>query len=75
MAGKTNSAGKREVLAFYTSLMRMECEHAKLYDAIKAAEFFSKYYGITEKGNQESGGVVIIDDVPCGGDADRRKTP
>ena len=76
MAEKTKVAGKREVLAFYTSLLRMESDDIKLSDAIKAAEFFSKYHGLCEKGNQEAGGkVVIIDDVPCGGDADKRKAP
>ncbi|MEE1224008.1 MAG: hypothetical protein UH081_01990 [Clostridia bacterium] len=57
-------ATQNEVLKFYTDLLRME-GGAKLSEAIKAAEFFVKYYGMLDKeGADESKRVVIVDDVP-----------
>ena len=57
-------ATQNEVLKFYTDLLRME-GGAKLSEAIKAAEFLVKYYGMLDKeGADESKRVVIVDDVP-----------
>lgn len=62
-------AKKREVLLFYTRLLRGEFEDAKVADLIKAAEFFSKYYGLIDQGSQKNDSrVVIIDDISQGGE-------
>ena len=62
-AAKAKTADKNEVLEFYTQLLRMERD-AKIAEAIKAAEFFVKYYGMIEKdGEDESKKVVIVDDI------------
>ena len=61
---KRKKATKSEIIGFYTDLLRMEGD-AKLSDAIKAAEFFVKYYGFFDKEKQdESKRVVIVDNVP-----------
>lgn len=32
-------------------------------DAMKAAEFFTKYYNLLDKGADSEGDVIIIDDI------------
>lgn len=56
-------ADEKEVLRFYTDVLRMEGD-AKIADAVKAAEFFVKYYGMLEKEKQDdTRRVVIVDDI------------
>lgn len=57
------TANEKEILQFYTRLLRMEGD-GKLSDAIKAAEFFVKYLGILDKEpGEENRRVVIVDDI------------
>lgn len=61
---KSKKAGKREIIEFYTRILRMELEEEKIADAMKAAEFFVKYYGMLEKEKQENKEkVIIVDDI------------
>lgn len=56
-------ANEKEVLQFYTRLLRME-DGEKSSEALKAAEFFVKYLGILDKvQNEEGKKVVIVDDI------------
>ena len=57
------TATKTEVLQFFTRLLRME-DGVKTAEALKAAEFFVKYYGMAEhEKEKESKRVVIVDDI------------
>lgn len=61
---RRKKATQKEIVSFYTDLLRME-NGAKLSEAIKAAEFFVKYYGMLDKERQEEQHkVVIVDDIP-----------
>ncbi len=61
---KRKTADEKEILKFYTALLRMEFDDAKLSDAVKAAEFFAKYYGMHEKEKADDlKRVVIVDDI------------
>lgn len=56
-------ADEGEILKFYTGLLRGKFDDAKTAEAIKAAEFFVKYYGMLEKKGDGSNTVVIVDDI------------
>ncbi len=56
-------ADEKEILQFYTRLLRMEGGE-KSSEALKAAEFFVKYLGILDKEQcDDSKKVVIVDDI------------
>lgn len=56
-------ANEKEVLQFYTKLLRMEGGE-KISDALKAAEFFVKYLGILDKVQSDDvRKVIIVDDI------------
>lgn len=52
-----------EIIEFYTKILRGEDENFKSADSFKAAEFFIKYFGMLEKKDMSSGGVIIIDNI------------
>lgn len=57
-------ANEKEILEFFTYIMRREDEEIRLTDSFKAAELLGKHYGIfSEKQNNKSGDVIIIDDI------------
>ena len=61
---RRKKATQKEIVSFYTDLLRME-NGAKLSEAIKAAEFFVKFYGMLDKEKtDEQHKVVIVDDIP-----------
>ena len=56
-------ANEKEILQFYTRLLRMEGGE-KSSDALKAAEFFVKYLGMLDKEHSDdTRKVVIVDDI------------
>ncbi len=56
--------GVNDVVEFYTRLFRDPVESGfKESDAMKAAEFFTKYYNLLDKGADSEGDVIIIDDI------------
>ena len=61
---RKRKVNEKEVVEFYTDVLRNPEEKGlKPTDAIKAAEFFSKYYNMLEKGADTEGNVTIIDDI------------
>lgn len=65
----TRNVSEEEVIQFYTELFRNPEEGGfKATDAMKAAEFFAKYYNMLDKDSDSEGTVIIVDDI--GGAAD-----
>ncbi len=61
---KKRKVNEDEVVQFYTEILRNpEDMGFKATDAMKAAEFFSKYLNILEKNTDTDGSVTIIDDI------------
>lgn len=52
-------ATRREVLQFYTDLLR----NGPLPHSIKGAEFFVKYYNLVNIEDEDENKVVIVDDI------------
>ncbi len=54
----TRNVSEEDVIEFYAKLFN---ENTK--DSVKAAEFFTKYYNMLDKEGDNSGTVVIVDDI------------
>lgn len=70
MGTRKRKVNEKEVVQFYTEVFRNPEEKGlKAADAMKAAEFFSRYYNMLEKNADSEGNVTIIDDIG-GGDGE-----
>lgn len=60
----TRNVSEEDVVEFYTNVFHNpEGKGLKAADAMKAAEFFTKYYNMLDKEGDNSGTVVIVDDI------------